>query len=68
MIAANGDQQSGPFADTDITGNDLIPWQNDNGDYRYYKFGDFNLNGDPNYNDRKLWEFNNGKITTVSRD
>jgi hypothetical protein len=68
MISANGDQQSGEFADTDITGNDLIPWEGDNGDIGLYRFGDYNLNGDANYNDRKLWEFNNGKITSVPRN
>jgi hypothetical protein len=68
MIAGNGDQTSGPQADTDINTNDRTWWELQNGNSGLYRSGDYNLTGDCNANDRILWEQNNGKFTSVPRD
>jgi hypothetical protein len=42
----------------DIVGEDRSLWQGQNNIIGLYKIGDYNRNGDVNYNDRKLFEFN----------
>jgi hypothetical protein len=64
MFGSNGSQIGD---DVDITGSDRAYWQGENNTIGLYRTGDYNLNGDVNYNDRKVWEFNNGLISTVIR-
>jgi hypothetical protein len=67
MYAGNGDQTQEIFSDTEISFDDDTYWGGQNGTVGKYRNGDFNLNGDANFNDRTTWEFNNGIITTVPR-
>jgi hypothetical protein len=67
MYAGNGDQSSNPNADTDITLNDRFYWEGQNNTAGRYRNGDYNLNGDCNYNDRITYEFNNGNTSAVPR-
>jgi len=66
MHGANGYQIGAGIQD--INAADATTWQQDNNTIGLYKDGDYNLNGDVNYNDRKVWELNNGKQTTITRD
>jgi hypothetical protein len=68
MIAANGEQSSTNDADTDINLSDRLRWSIDNGDIGEYRIGDYNLNGDTNFNDRITWERSNDKTTSVPRN
>lgn len=68
LFGANGDQTSSNSSDTDINLGDLIYWERENGEFGHYKIGDFNLNGDINFNDRILFDFNNSKFTSVPRN
>jgi hypothetical protein len=68
MLAGNSQQSLGWNDDTDINVNDLNFWGTQNGTIGRYRIGDHNLNGDTNFNDRTLWEFNNGKYTSVPRN
>lgn len=67
MFAGNG-HQTDSYSDTDITFKDELYWRSQNTIIGKYLFGDYNLSGDVNYNDRIVWEFNNGKMTSVPRD
>jgi len=68
MIAGNGEQVTNSKSDTDINADDGTYWILENTIFGRYLNGDFNMNGDTNFNDRTLWEFNNGKFTSVPRD
>jgi hypothetical protein len=72
MYAANGDQvKTGIELDGDDVGinfNDRTYWEGQNGVVGRYRFADYNLNGDCNYNDRTTFEFNNGRFTSVPRN
>ena len=67
MFGGNGEQEQSQN-DTDLNVDDEIIWGGINGNRATYRFGDFNLNGDVNFNDRIIWELNNGKFTGVTRD
>ena len=54
--------------DTDITVDDEVIWRDQNSAVSSHNLGDFNLNGDVNFNDRIIWELNNGKFSSVPRD
>jgi hypothetical protein len=64
MFGGNGLQVPGAEAQ-DITGEDRSYWQGQNNIIGLYKNGDYNRNGDVNYNDRKLFEFNLGRPSGV---
>jgi hypothetical protein len=68
MLAGNGEQSNTGNSDTDINIDDRTFWELENGDYGYYRIGDYNLNADTNLNDRVIWEKNNGKFTSVPRN
>ncbi len=51
----------------EITGSDIIPWQQDNGNFNIYSESDFNLDGDINANDKILWSYNNGIFSILPR-
>jgi len=68
MYAGNGDQVLTVSSDTRINLDDETYWQGQNGKIGSYLNGDYNMNGDCNYNDRVTWEFNNTVFTTVPRD
>lgn len=59
MYAGDGDQVSDVFS-YDITGNDNILWNLENGRFDNYSLSDFNLDGDINAMDKILWSVNNG--------
>jgi hypothetical protein len=67
MFAGNGDQTQESFSPTDINFDDATYWGSQNGTTGRYRNGDYNLNGDCNYNDRTTFEFNNGMFTSVPR-
>ncbi|MFZ5431512.1 MAG: HYR domain-containing protein, partial [Bacteroidota bacterium] len=68
MIGGNGDQTSTGNADTDVNVQDNLLCLDENGTILRYRRGDYNMNGDTNVNDRLIWQFNNGKITSVPRN
>jgi len=68
MYAGNGEQAISSAADIDINQDDRTTWQAENGDFGYYRVGDYNMNGDVNFNDRVTWERNNGVSSSVPRD
>jgi len=68
MYGGNGNQTGSHSADSDINFVDLSLFEIQNGSVGYYLTGDYNLNGDTNYNDRIVWEQNNGKFTSVPRN
>jgi hypothetical protein len=68
MYAGNGNQTNTAFSDTDINLDDRTYWEGESGDIGEYRIGDYNLNGDTNFNDRVTWERNNGKFTSVPRN
>jgi len=67
MYTANGNQTNNSSSDVDINSDDQTYWGNQNSTIGRYRNGDYNLNGDCNYNDRTTFEFNNGLFTTVPR-
>lgn len=67
MFAGNGDQVQEIFSDTDMNFDDATFWATQNSITGRYRNGDYNLNGDCNYNDRTTFEFNNGMFTIVPR-
>jgi hypothetical protein len=67
MFAGNGDQTQESFSPTDINFDDATYWGSQNGTSGRYRNGDYNLNGDCNYNDRTTFEFNNGMFSIVGR-
>lgn len=68
MYAGNGDQVLTPCSVIDINFDDRALREGQNGNAGRYNCGDYNLNGDCNYNDRTNWECNNGKFSTVPGD
>jgi len=67
MIGGNAEQKF-THDDTDLTVDDEVIWGAQNSNVSLYMIGDFNLNGDINFNDRVLWEQNNGQFSSVPRD
>lgn len=67
MYAANGDQVSSTQADTDLNLEDILYWESENGTISRYRKGDYDMNGDVNLNDRRLWELNNSEFSSVDR-
>ena len=67
MFAGNAEQKF-TQDDTDITVDDEVIWRDQNSAVSSHNLGDFNLNGDVNFNDRIIWELNNGKFSSVPRD
>jgi len=67
MIGGNAEQKF-THDDTDLTVDDEVIWGAQNSNVSLYLIGDFNLNGDINFNDRVLWEQNNGQFSSVPRD
>ena len=67
MMAGNGEQKFNAN-DTDLNVDDEVIWVIENGKISAYDAVDYNMNGDVNYNDRILWEQNNGLFTSVPRD
>jgi hypothetical protein len=67
MYTGNGDQTKEVFSDTDINFDDNQYWGTQNGTIGRYRNGDYNMNGDCNYNDRTTFEFNNGVDSSVPR-
>ena len=67
MIGGNAEQKY-TQDDTDLTVDDEVIWGIQNSNVSLYKIGDFNLNGDINFNDRVIWEENNGLFSSVPRD
>jgi hypothetical protein len=68
MYGGNGDQgllQGGSA--TDINLDDWGYWYGWNGRVGEYRNADYNMNVDVNYNDRPVWEYNNGLFTSVPR-
>jgi hypothetical protein len=68
MYAGNGEQAASAAADIDINQADRSAWQLENGEFSLYRTGDYNMNGDVNFNDRVTWERNNGSSSSVPRD
>jgi hypothetical protein len=67
MYAGNGDQSQETYSDTEVNVDDNSYWTLQNSITGRYRNGDFNMNGDCNYNDRITFEFNNGIFTFVPR-
>ncbi|HKK73581.1 MAG TPA: hypothetical protein VJ953_00805, partial [Saprospiraceae bacterium] len=67
MYGGNGNQTFSTEADTDITFEDESFWADENGVRELYLIQDYDLNGDVNLEDRRLWEQNNSKTTSVPR-
>ena len=68
MYAGNGDQGLLPGASaTDLNLDDWGYWYTRNGTVGSYNNADYNMNVDVNYNDRPVWEYNNGFFTSVPR-
>jgi hypothetical protein len=68
MYTGNGDQILNASSRIDLNFDDRIFWENQNMMTGHYCDGDYNLNGDCNFNDRIIFEFNNGIFTTVPAD
>jgi hypothetical protein len=67
MYAGNGDQTKEVYSDTDINFDDNVFWGWYNCSTGHYRKGDYNMNGDCNYDDRTIWEYNNGIYSFVPR-
>jgi hypothetical protein len=65
MYTGNVDQVQTPSSIKDINFTDRMFWEQSNMYAGHYCPGDFNLNGDCNFNDRILFEINNGKYSSV---
>jgi hypothetical protein len=65
MYASNGDQSQSPSSNKDINFQDRTFWEGHNMTSGHYCCGDYNMNGDCNYNDLILFELNNGKYSSV---
>jgi len=64
MYAGNGCQAGCAYSDHDINLDDRDCWELVNRTMGY-RPGDYNMNGDCNFNDRLIWEANNGMFTSV---
>ncbi len=67
MYSGNSDQCNEIYSDTDLNFDDNVAWGGQNCQTGRYRAGDFNMNGDCNFNDRIIWELNNGIYTFVPR-
>lgn len=67
MIGGNAEQKY-TQDDTDMTVDDEVIWGLQNSIIGLYRIGDFNMNADINFNDRVIWEENNGVFSSVPRD
>ena len=68
LFAGNGEQILSNCSFTDINYDDRTFWESENSKAGRYNHGDYNLNGDCNYNDRITYEYNNCKFSTIPKN